>query len=335
MVTVTLHGQLGVAVKRDIWKLLVSSVGEAMRAIEANTGKLYSYLAEKDKEGTVMYRVLINGVDFATMEDLYVPTEKIRTIDVVPVPAGSAGGIWQAIIGVVLIVVGIFLPATWAIAASILINIGVALVLGGIASLIAGSPRQSTNPQLQRDFTNKEGDEEKDKKANYLFSGAVNTTRQGNCVPLGYGRLIIGSQIISFGITTIKVTYEAGDLGAPPDNNPFMSLPFWAVYEADSRAAYVGLHRQVKNYVRRDVATVADIFDLRTNGHDGASAEQLRHKLYILVKLFSGPHDEIKFADLRNLYRWLGLTELGGEGNVRWEDYVTAITHYYLPGTPV
>lgn len=37
-------------------------------------------------------------------------------------------------------------------------------------------------------------------KPSYNFNGAVNTTAQGNPVPLGYGRMIIGSAVISAGI---------------------------------------------------------------------------------------------------------------------------------------
>ncbi len=36
--------------------------------------------------------------------------------------------------------------------------------------------------------------------ASYAFNGAVNTTAQGNPVPLGYGRLIVGSAVVSAGI---------------------------------------------------------------------------------------------------------------------------------------
>ena len=43
--------------------------------------------------------------------------------------------------------------------------------------------------------------EQVENKPSYLFDGAVNTTRQGNAVPVGYGRLRVGSQVISAGLT--------------------------------------------------------------------------------------------------------------------------------------
>ncbi|MNL81044.1 Bacteriophage lambda tail assembly protein I [compost metagenome] len=36
--------------------------------------------------------------------------------------------------------------------------------------------------------------------ASYNFNGPVNTTAQGNPVPLLYGRMIVGSSVISAGI---------------------------------------------------------------------------------------------------------------------------------------
>ncbi len=35
----------------------------------------------------------------------------------------------------------------------------------------------------------------------YVFNGAVNVTTQGGPVPVGYGRMIVGSVVASMGIT--------------------------------------------------------------------------------------------------------------------------------------
>jgi predicted phage tail protein len=39
-------------------------------------------------------------------------------------------------------------------------------------------------------------------KPSYAFDGAVNTAAQGNPVPICYGRLIVGSQVVSAGLVT-------------------------------------------------------------------------------------------------------------------------------------
>jgi predicted phage tail protein len=45
-----------------------------------------------------------------------------------------------------------------------------------------------------------------DPKRSYSFSGVQNVSRQGVPVPVVYGEVLIGSIVISAGITTEKVT---------------------------------------------------------------------------------------------------------------------------------
>ena len=59
LVNVQLHGVLAEQVGRDTWNIAVSSVGEALRAIESQSKKLFKNLIKNDKEN-VKYRVLIN-----------------------------------------------------------------------------------------------------------------------------------------------------------------------------------------------------------------------------------------------------------------------------------
>ena len=60
---ITLHGILSEQIGRQNFDLAVSSVGEAMRGIQANCKKLYKSLIEND-EKNIKYRVLINKKDF-------------------------------------------------------------------------------------------------------------------------------------------------------------------------------------------------------------------------------------------------------------------------------
>jgi len=39
----------------------------------------------------------------------------------------------------------------------------------------------------------------------YLFNGAVNTTQQGQPIPIGYGRMKIGSQVVSASLSTTQI----------------------------------------------------------------------------------------------------------------------------------
>jgi predicted phage tail protein len=72
-------------------------------------------------------------------------------------------------------------------------NAGIAMAIGGVVQMLTPlpkSPNQEDRP---------------DNKPSYIFNGAVNTTAQGYPVPVGYGRMIVGSAVISAGITTDEV----------------------------------------------------------------------------------------------------------------------------------
>jgi len=73
-------------------------------------------------------------------------------------------------------------------AATIATGIGASLIISGVSQLLTPTPKYDTG-----------SDEEQ--KQSYVFSGPVNTSAQGQAVPLGYGRMIIGSAVISMGLT--------------------------------------------------------------------------------------------------------------------------------------
>lgn len=252
MTKVTLHGLLGQEVG-DTWNLLVHSAAEALRAIEANTGKLYNFLK---KSPAAEYRVIINGVDVTDATELQLPSQKLHQIDIIPIPSG-AGGLWQTILGVVLIIVAIVLIATGVGApggagilglsagmtgflASTALTIGISLTLGGIAQMMAKTPQlnpglpgargfaDKTNPTLNAD-----GQDTSKSRPSYLFSGTVNTISQGNCVPLGYGRMRTGSQLISFGLFTAPLPSDVafGDAVRGSTTYDFEYDAVWAILE--------------------------------------------------------------------------------------------------------
>lgn len=215
MTEITLHGELGAKIGK-IWNLKISSVGEAMSAINILSKRcFFQYLLEKDKVG-IKYQVLINGLPAASekpldnydvnIEDiksseLLINSPKIKTIDIVPILQGSDEGIIGVVLGVILIIVGVIISVVSYGALSgvggALIGAGVGLLAGGIISLLSSPPKFDDF----REFTS-------GGLASYLFSGPQNTTREGGPVPLGYGRLIVGSQVIqaSFDIQDIDAT---------------------------------------------------------------------------------------------------------------------------------
>lgn len=196
MLTLQLHGSLG----RDFgehWCLDVKTFAEAIYAINAMTAKLFKQLLENDKSG-ITYRVVIGDKDFETTEDLKLPADKSKVYHVIPVLEGAGGEWWQQVlIGIGLIALSLVLPGISQIGLSyflsnIIYTIGIALVLGGIAQLLSPSPKLDL------------GSGKKD-EASTTFSGTRNTTNQGGPVPLLYGELIVGSQLIGLNVINLDV----------------------------------------------------------------------------------------------------------------------------------
>jgi predicted phage tail protein len=87
-----------------------------------------------------------------------------------------------------LIVVGTFTSWFAPPVAAALVSIGWGMVFGGVVQMLSPKPKGVTNADSPNN------------QPSYVFNGAVNTQAQGNPVPLGYGRMIVGSAVISAGI---------------------------------------------------------------------------------------------------------------------------------------
>lgn len=175
--TIKLYGELGRRFGR-VHHLAVESVAEAVRAL-CVTLKGFEQALRDHPHG---FHVLVGREDRADESRLAYPVGTGETIKLIPATAGSKSGLFQTILGAVLIVVGIFTGFTP------LIQLGAAMVLGGVAQMLMPAPKQTPGSD---DTT----------KQSYVFSGAVNTSAQGTAVPIGYGRMIVGSQTVSMGMT--------------------------------------------------------------------------------------------------------------------------------------
>lgn len=201
LVKVKFHGILGDSIGKD-WKLAVKTVGAAMNAIDVlSKRKLFKFLIEQDKKGA-KYNVLINGREFIhdkrnppnikdpksiAYSELCAKVNKLETIDIVPVLEGSGkdiASIFTAILGAILIIVGVVLSFTG------FAPLGVPLIIAGLGLLAAGIINLlSKGPEL--------GEFKDRQKTSFLFSGPVNTINEGGPIPVGYGILMIGSSVIS------------------------------------------------------------------------------------------------------------------------------------------
>jgi predicted phage tail protein len=217
MVEVELHGILAEKVKKTKWNLAINSVGEAIRAIETNTKILYKTLYELEKDN-LKYRVLINKKDFKIFKNpdeiendldkvIYsnlttnYKTGDLKSIDIIPIIEG-AGGVVAAVAGIFLTIVGVVLLFTGvgAVFGAALILAGLALTAAGFLSLLS-SPPPFVAPEFQSPELATKGGGGK----SYLFDGPTNTRGEGGPIPIGYGRLIIGSKTVSASFNTSYV----------------------------------------------------------------------------------------------------------------------------------
>ena len=188
MLTVVLLGELGKRFGRR-HRLDVRSPAEAVRALCANFKDFRQFVATS-AERNVAYRVL-NRREEVGEDELHNPASK--TITFVPVVMGAnfLKRFGQIIVGAALIIASFYLPPLalvgQATLASVTFSIGVSMVLGGVAQLLAPTPKLQDSSSTENE-------------ASYIFNGPVNTSAQGAAIPVGYGRMIVGSAVISAGV---------------------------------------------------------------------------------------------------------------------------------------
>ena len=193
MKTVILLGELGRQFGRR-HRLDVASAAEAVRALCANFAD-FARVVSSSRDRGVGYRVLTDRTPAQDVGQLHYPVS--QTIHIVPVISGAGGGVGQILLGAALIGAA-FLTGGASLAASgalvttavgqIAVGIGVSLALGGVMQMLAPAPKAQMPT------------ERPENKPSYVFNGPVNTTAQGHPVPVGYGRMIVGSSVISAGL---------------------------------------------------------------------------------------------------------------------------------------
>ena len=195
--TVRLYGYLGKLFGR-VHHLAVNSPAEAIRALcVICPGFERELMTSKDRG--VGYACFL-GKQNISEEQLQNPTGG-RDIRIAPIVQGSKrGGLFMIVLGAALMIfapyaagalfamgtsVGTFLAP---LVATLGVSAGKMMMMSGVIQAL--SPQQKG--LSTRDSPNN--------GASYNFNGAVNTSAQGNCVPLLYGELIVGSATISAGI---------------------------------------------------------------------------------------------------------------------------------------
>lgn len=196
MLTVTLYGHLADRYGKT-HHIDAKTPSEVIRAFCVNFKDFKEQIIQ---DGQAFYKILAGKENRSDVESIHVGTSK--SIKIIPV-IGGKGGLGKVIVGAALIVASVYLPgatyfsamSSFSINASaIASSIGWSMVLGGVSQMLFAPPKVKIN-----------NGERPENLPSYAFAGAVNTTGQGNPVPICYGRLRVGSQVISTGLSVAQL----------------------------------------------------------------------------------------------------------------------------------
>ena len=210
MKVVKVYGALRKKLGQCRFEFEAATPAQAIKALCINFPGLEKWLIDSEKDG-VGYRVTIGKeriTDDAT--PLLMPWGEKEVFSITPVIAGAGrgGGIFAGLGLIALAVVtggssiafglggfGLATGATATFATSFAIaagTLGLGLTFMGIAQAISPQPEVP-------DF------DESAQLESFSFSNVVNTSRQGLPVPIAYGRVFVGSAIISSGTDVDEV----------------------------------------------------------------------------------------------------------------------------------
>jgi predicted phage tail protein len=219
--TVRLFGHLAEGVG-DTLELVFKTPAEALRLIEVN----FPGFIKRFKEG----RYFVTAVRGKRERDL--PADRLtlgftgEELHIMPEAVGAkkGKGLLMAIIGGLIIGAAFFLsggtlatvlPGLFGLTGSTygtLATMGAGLILQGVGILLTPSMK-----------ANKAEEE----KQSYVFNGPVNVTEQGGVLGLVFGKMMVGTVVVSASLDVEML------LGDPLDNevsNPAVHLPYYRVY---------------------------------------------------------------------------------------------------------
>ncbi|MCO7246350.1 hypothetical protein [Halomonas sp. Mc5H-6] len=180
MKEIHLHGSLG-AHFGERFSLDVRDPAEAVRAL---TVQLPGFRSAIEANNWHVIRGPLESGDDLDEDGLTVALGNQHEIHIMPAVEG-AGEVFNVIAGAALIAVGVlngFNPY--------LISAGAGMAIGGVVQMTTSVPGSNYNER-----------ESPAERPSFLFDGPVNTSTQGLPVPVIYGRVRVGSVVISAGMT--------------------------------------------------------------------------------------------------------------------------------------
>jgi len=214
MKVVKVYGALRKLLGKSRFEFVAETPAQAMRALLANFPGLQQWLIDSEKKG-VAYRVTVGRQRICDQDitGMLLPWSECEVFSIAPVMVGAGRGTGMFLLGAVLVATAIIAPGVGLFAGGALGfgvvagatgfaaglaaaagTIGIGLMLTGVSQMISPAPKpikSSTDAPTQLESNS--------------FSGIANTTRQGVPVPIAYGRVFVGSSVISAGLDVDRI----------------------------------------------------------------------------------------------------------------------------------
>lgn len=191
------------------FRLDCKTPAEVVQALTSQIPKLRQFI----QQGLFTVRVGRDYFDNRYLEQgLNQKLKDDSTVHFTPTLKGSKrGGLFGVIAGVALIATAFALgPLGFSViganAAWMVGGVGASMLLGGVAQMLTKMPSMSTGKDAE-------------KKQSTSFSNLSNMAAQGRPMPLAYGRMRVGSLIISQGVETMDIERQ------PPEEKKGKLLP--------------------------------------------------------------------------------------------------------------
>lgn len=217
MIIIRLHGHLK-KLFGEVFKFEAKTIKEGIRALDCNIPSFRRELIKDDRK----YHIIVNDTeDYADPNKIYFPLSTDSVVDIVPEFEGGGFSLKSALMVIAGVLLVIYAPALimgmaaqaaggsfvagvagaaaagsaattaalasfgagYAAAASAIGYLGVSLATMGIASMLAPDPASDNSGAGVKSTS---------------LSGTENITGQGSPVPIGYGRMLCGTNVISF-----------------------------------------------------------------------------------------------------------------------------------------
>jgi len=206
MTKVRLHGILA----KEFGEFFSFKLGKAkdvIRAIDANKKNFIKRINDLGKQG-FNYTLVVDGKKVSELSEIEIKKEH-KNIEIVPMIAGS-GPIAATVVTTIATVAltSAFAAGTISATAFLLGSIAIAVVGLGLQMLLA--PKPDAGPPISA--TTKAFSE------SFAFSNKANVATQGTPVPVGYGRLKVGSQVVQY---SVKSFPQSESSTAAMTTNPF------------------------------------------------------------------------------------------------------------------